>query len=86
MFGLSKFLRRTSEAAQQAEMSQIGLEFTNLAEAGEGERAVKKFVQLVACQPTWTQFHFEAMDFVVRKGMLGNTLYDPLQDAAENDH
>ncbi len=85
MFGLRDKILKTSKAAQYAEMNRIGLEFTELARAGEGERAVRKFMQLVACQPTWTQFHFAAMEFAAKKELLGPTIGNSLQDAIHDE-
>jgi tetratricopeptide (TPR) repeat protein len=85
MFHFSKSLPKVSKTAQYAEMNQIGSEFTELAGDGEGESAVNKFIELVTCQPTWTQFHFDAMDFVARKGGLANMIINPLKKAAENE-
>lgn len=85
MFGLRNMLFRNKGEAQLEEMNRLGEAFTDLSRAGNGERAVQKFVQLVNCQPTWTQFHFDAMDYVARKEFLANILHEPLQLAVRDE-
>lgn len=85
MFGLRNILFRDKGAAQLEEMNRLGESFTDLARAGNGERAVHQFVQLVNCQPSWTQFHFDVMEHVVRREFLANTLYQPLQSSIRDE-
>lgn len=85
MFGLRNILFRNKETAQLEEMNRLGESFTDLARAGNGERAVHQFVQLVNCQPSWTQFHFDVMEHVVRREFLANVLHQPLQFALRDE-
>jgi len=85
MFGLRDLFFGNSAAAQLEEMNHLGEAFTDLARAGDGERAIHKFIQLANCQPTWTQFHFDVMDHVVRRELLANVLHGPLQSAVRED-